>query len=346
MFIFVEERMKALSLTVVSLLALCASSAAQEVTLRVHHFLPAQARIPAAAITPWAEAVQEQSDGRIAVELYPSMQLGGSPASLFSQAQDGVVDVIWTVLGYTPGRFPKSEVFELPFVITNAEDSSVAFYNYVMENSADEFANVHVLALHTHGPGLFHSRSPITSLDDLTGLKVRGGSRIISDMLARLGAEPVGMPVPETAEALSRGVIDATTSPWEVTPSLRIAELVSNHTGFSGEHGLYSQTFAFVMNRATYDGLPEDLRAVIDANSGLELSRSFGIAMDSGDLIGLEIAEQAGNSIVALDEAETARWREAAQPTIDNWIAEMDAAGSDGAALYAAAQEKVEEASR
>eukprot|EP00873_Tetraselmis_striata_P032380 jgi/Tetstr1/452644/TSEL_039680.t1 len=313
---------------------------AQEVTLRVHQMLPPQATIPADAITPWAEAVQEQSDGRISVELYPSMQLGGSPDALFGQAQDGVVDVIWTVLGYTPGRFPKSEVFELPFLMSNsAEETSAAFYNYVMENSADEFESVQVIALHTHGPGLFHTKNPVNSLEDIQGVKIRGGSRIISNMLAQLGAEPVGMPVPQTTEALSRGVIDGTTVPWEVTPSLRIAELVTNHTGFSGENGLYTQTFGFVMNRGTYESLPDDLKAVIDANSGLETSKMFGRAMDQGDAAGRQIAEDAGNTIITLDEEETARWREAAQATIDQWIADMDAIGIDGEALYAAAQE-------
>lgn len=338
-------KLKTILLGALAVASLTGGAAAQEVTLRLHQFLPAQAAIPSGAIEPWAETIEAESDGRIAVELYPSMQLGGAPDSLFSQAQDGVVDIIWTVLGYTPGRFPKSEVFELPFLITNGEDSSEAFYNYVMENSADEFASVHVIALHTHGPGLFHSKDPITSLEDLQGMKVRGGSRIISNMLAQLGAEPVGMPVPETAEALSRGVIDATTVPWEVTPSLRLSELVHNHTGFSGEQGLYSQTFAFVMNRGTYEGLPDDLKAVIDDNSGLEVSRMFGRAMDAGDEVGLRIAQEAGNSIVTLDEAETARWKEAAQATIDQWFADMEAIGIDGEALYASAQEHMAEVS-
>lgn len=338
-------KLKSILLGAVAALSVAGSGLAQEVTLRLHQFLPAQATIPANAITPWAEKIEAESDGRIAVELYPAMQLGGAPDSLFAQAQDGVVDIVWTVLGYTPGRFPKSEVFELPFLITNGEDSSAAFYNYVMENSADEFASVHVIALHTHGPGLFHSRNPITGLEDVQGMKVRGGSRIISNMLAQLGAEPVGMPVPETAEALSRGVIDATTSPWEVTPSLRIAELVTNHVGFSGEQGLYSQTFGFVMNRGTYEGLPDDLKAVIDANSGLETSKMFGRVMDEGDLTGLQIAEEAGNNIVTLDETETARWKEAAQATIDQWFADMDAIGIDGQALYASAQDHMAAAS-
>jgi len=322
-------------------LAMTTSALAQEVTLRLHQMLPAQATIPAKALTPWAEKVQADSGGRIKVELYPAMQLGGAPPDLYDQAKDGVVDLIWTVLGYTPGRFPKSEVFELPFLITTGEASSAAFYNYVMANSADEFAGVKVIALHTHGPGLFHTKNPINKLEDLKGMKIRGGSRIISSMLAQLGAEPVGMPVPQVTEALSKGVIDGTTIPWEVTPSLKVAELVKNHTGFSGTHGLYSQTFGFTMNLDSYNRLPDDLKAIIDANSGLETSREFGRVMDQGDAVGLRIATEAGNNIVQLDEAETARWRAAAQPTIDQWFADMKAIGVDGPALYAAAQAAV-----
>ena len=331
-------KLKSLLIGAAAALTMLSPAMAQEVTLRVHQMLPPQATIPAKAIEPWAERVMAESDGRIKVELYPAMQLGGAPPQLYSQAEDGVVDLIWTVLGYTPGRFPKSEVFELPFLMTNGEETSAAFYNYVMENSAEEFDSVHIIALHAHGPGLFHTKNPVTSLEDLDGMKVRGGSRIISDMLAQLGAEPVGMPVPQVTEALSKGVIDGTTIPWEVTPSLKVSELVHNHTGFSGDNGLYTQTFGFVMNKDSYNNLPDDLKAVIDNNSGLETSREFGRVMDEGDKVGLKIAQDMGNNIITLDEEETARWKAAAQPTIDKWIADMDASGNDGAALYAAAQ--------
>ena len=329
---------KTLVLGALAALAMSTSAFAQEVTLRIHQMLPAQATIPAQAIEPWAAKVTDESGGRIAFELYPAMQLGGAPAELYDQAKDGVVDIIWTVLGYTPGRFPKSEVFELPFMTPDGERGSAAFYNYVMANSADEFAGVHVIALHTHGPGLFHSTNPIASLEDLRGMKVRGGSRIISSMLAELGAEPIGMPVPQVTEALSKGVIDATTIPWEVTPSLRVAELVKNHTGFTSQNGLYTQTFGFVMNMDSYNNLPDDLKAIIDANSGLEVSRQFGRVMDNGDSTGLSIAVNAGNNIVQLDEAETQRWIDAAQPVIDQWYAEMEGLGFDGPALHEAAK--------
>ena len=308
--------------------------AQETTTLRVHQMLPAQATIPAKAIEPWAQRVEEASGGRIKFELYPAMQLGGGPPDLFDQAKDGVVDLIWTVLGYTPGRFPKSEVFELPFMVTTAEPTSVAFQKYVEANAMDEFEGIKLLCVHTHGPGLFHTKDPVTKLEDLKGMKIRGGSRIINDMLTRLGAEPIGMPVPQVPEALSTGVISGTTIPWEVTPSLKIAELVKNHTGFSGTHGLYTQTFAFTMNLDKYNGLPDDLKAIIDENSGVETARVFGAVMDAGDSVGLKIALEAGNNVVQLDEAETARWQEAAQPTIDQWFTDMEAAGIDGKALH------------
>jgi TRAP-type C4-dicarboxylate transport system substrate-binding protein len=320
-------------------LAVPAIVRAQDVTtLRVHQMLPAQATIPNKAIAPWTKRVEEASGGRLKFELYPAMQLGGAPPDLYDQAKDGVVDLIWTVLGYTPGRFPKSEVFELPFMVTKAEATSVAFQQYVEANSIDEFAGVKLLCVHTHGPGLFHTKDPVTKLEDLKGMKIRGGSSIINDMLGRLGAEPVGMPVPQVPEALSTGVISGTTIPWEVTPALKVAELVRNHTGFSGTHGLYTQTFAFTMNLDRYNSLPDDLKALIDQNAGVETARAFGATMDAGDAVGLKIAQDAGNNIVTLDEAETQRWKEASQATVDAWYEKASAAGFDGKALHEAAK--------
>jgi len=318
----------------VASIALTGAALGQEVTLRLHHFLPAQATIPAKAITPWTQKIEQESGGRIKFELYPAMQLGGGPPNLYDQAKDGVVDVIWTVLGYAPGRFPKSEVFEMPFMVTTGEATSVAFQEFVEANTMDEFEGVKLIAVHTHGPGLFHTKSPIAKLEDLGGMKVRGGSRVISDMLTRLGAEAIGMPVPATTEALSKGVIDGTTIPWEVAPSIRTSEMVTNHTGFAGTNGLYTQTFALVMNQASYDKLPDDLKAVIDNNSGTEVAALFGRVMDEGDIAGRKQAEGMGNAIVTLDETETARWKAAAQATIDQWLADVSARGIDGEALY------------
>ncbi len=321
-----------------ALFGLAPAALAQTVTLRLHQFLPPQATIPARAIQPWAEKVEAESGGRIKVQLFPAMQLGGRPPELFDQARDGVVDIVWTVLGYTPGRFPRAEVFELPFSSGAAEPASRAFHEYVESFAADEFKDVKLIAAHVHGPGLIHSKAPVTQLEDMRGLKVRGGSRVINIMLEQLGATPVGMPVPAVGEALSKGVISATTIPWEVVPALRVHQLVKNHLGFSGSKGLYTQTFAVAMNKARYDQLPAELRKVIDANSGVETAALFGRAMDTGDKVGLGLAQGAKNSIVTLDAAETRRWQRAAAGVRATWYQEMKARGIDGQKLAAEAE--------
>jgi len=318
---------------------LAGAASAADVTLRLHQMLSPEAQIPAHFLVPWIDKVERESGGRIKIEHYPSMQLGGKPPQLYDQAKDGVVDIVWTVAGYTPGRFPESEVFELPFMPASGEATSRALWEFYERHLTGEFADVHVLGMHVHGPGLLHVKGAgIRRLEDMAGKKLRGPSRMIIKLLDSLGATPVGMPVPALPEALSRGVIDGTVIPWEITAPLHIAELVNTHTEFSGTRGLYTAVFVFAMNKDSYGRLPPDLKKVIDDNSGLETSAWAGRVMDEGDPPAKEIAVARGNDIVVLDQAETARWKAAAQPVIDGWIAEMNDQGLDGAALYAEAQ--------
>ena len=313
--------------------AAAAPALAADVSLRFHQFLPPQATIPSKAITPWAAKVEKDSGGRIKIQRFDAMALGGRPPELFDQAKDGVADIVWTVLGYSPGRFPKTEVFELPFLTTTATASSQALMEYVQKNAMDEFADVHLICVNTHGPGLFHSRDPITKLENLKGMKVRGGSRVINIMLDQLGATPVGMPITGVGEALSKGVLDATTIPWEVGPAFKVQQIVHNHTTFSGGKGLYNSTFAMVMNKASYAKLPPDLKKVIDDNSGQSCSKAFGAAMDAGDVVGKSLAEKAGNKIHVLDTGETQRWQRVAAGTRAVWYQEVSAKGIDGPKL-------------
>ena len=317
---------------------------AQDVTLRVHHFLPPPAPVPKNFITPWAAKVEKESGGRIKVEIYPAMQLGGKPPALYDQARDGVVDIVWTLPGYTPGRFPGTEALELPFMPANAEATSQAAWRFYEKYLTEEFKDVHLIAMHVHGPGLLHVKgSGVEKLEDMQGLKLRGPTRQANALLSALGATPVGMPVPAMPEALSKGVIDGTVIPWEVTAPFKVAELVDSHTNFAGPRGLYTSTFVFAMNKARYDSLPGDLKAIIDANSGLETSKWVGRVMDEGDLPGIAIAEKSGNKMIMLDEAEVARWKQAAAPLVDQWIAEMNARGYDGAAMVADAKALIAE---
>lgn len=336
---FLRRRKAIVAMAALGAATLAGSALAQQtVTLRLHQFLPPTAPIPALAIVPWAKKVEAESGGRIKVQLFHSMSMGGSPPQLFDQVRDGVVDISWTVLGYTPGRFNKAEVFELPFMSGKAEPASRAFHEFVEKHAADEFKDVKLLAAHTHGPGLFHTKEPLAKLEDLKGKKVRGGSRVISNMLLKLGATPVGMPVPAVTEAMTKGVIQGTTIPWEVVPSLKIAEIVKNHTTFSGPQGLFTQTFALTMNRNSYDKLPADLKKVIDANSGVETAALFGRAMDEGDRVGLASATKLGNKVVTLDATETQRWKAAAAVVEADWVKEVQAKNIDGAKLVSEAR--------
>ncbi|PXW67683.1 TRAP-type C4-dicarboxylate transport system substrate-binding protein [Loktanella sp. PT4BL] len=322
------------------LAAACLSTAAvaQEVTLRLHQFLPAQANVPAHILDVWADQVEADSDGRIKIDRFPSMQLGGTPPQLIDQAIDGVADIIWTVAGYTPGRFPQLEVFELPFLSPDAEATSRAFWELAETRMMDtDFAAFKPLGLWVHGPGVIHANRPVTDVADLRGLKLRAPTRTTTTLFTELGATAVGMPVPAVPESLSRGVIDGAVIPWEVVPSLKVQELVTNHTEFPGE-ALYTTAFIFAMNQEAYDNLPADLQAVIDANSGLEFSAFAGRTMQEYDAPGRALAQEAGNTIITLTPAQVADWRAASQPTIDNWIAQADAAGIDGTGLYQEAQ--------
>lgn len=306
---------------------------AQEVTLKLHQFLPAQANVPKLVLDVWADNVEAASDGRIKVDRFPSMQLGGTPPELMDQAIDGVADVIWTVVGYTPGRFPSTEVFELPFMVADARAASYAYWKMFETHMKDtEFKDIHILGTWVHGPGMFHTSDPVERPSDLEGMKIRGGSRLVNQLLELTGATPVGMPVPAVSEGLSKGVIDGTTIPWEVTTSLKVPELVSNHTEFDGP-ALYNLTFVLAMNKGVYDGLPADLQAVIDSQSGLDFSIFAGGTQSDADGPAREVAVELGNNIITISEEGAQEWRDLVQPIYASWVADMQTKGIDGQAL-------------
>jgi len=319
---------------------------AAEVTLRLHQFLPAQANVPAHVLDVWADRVEADSDGRIEVQRFPSMQLGGKPPELYDQVVDGVADIVWTLSGYTPGRFPHAEAFELPFMMTDAEATSRAFWRFAEESMMDtELRDVKPLGLWVHGPGQIHSKGPITLPADLAGVTLRAPTRTAGMLLSALGGTSIGMPVPAVPEALSRGVIDATVIPWEVTTALKVAELVDYHTEF-GDAALYTATFIFAMNRDRYDALPDDLKAVIDDNSGEGFSAEAGRITQEYDAPARQLALDAGNTIIELDERQVQVWRDAAASTLTTWQREMDDKGLDGAALVARARELIADAAK
>ena len=320
-------------LALIALACVLASHAsAQEVVLRLHHFMAPTANTPSLVLKPWAEEIEAASEGRIAIKFFDSMSLGGRPSDLYDQAADGAVDIILTLPGYTPGRFNMGEVFELPFISKDAVATSKAYYDLVTEKlQNDEFSETKVLAAWVHGPGVIHSKEPIKRLEDLHGKSLRGPTRVVTDMLAELGAAPVGMPLPAIPENLSKGVVDGALLPWEITPSIRLTELVGHHSELSGPNAFYTAIFVLAMNWDAYEAMPDDLREILDNHSGKKLSARLGAMQSGGDATGRKAAEN--NNIYILDETEVARWVEAVEPVYKNWIAKAENKGFDGQAL-------------
>ncbi len=293
--------------------------AQEQVKLRMSHFLSPMAPAQTKLFQPWAERVEKDSGGRIKCEIYPSMQLGGKPPQLYDQVRTGVADVIWTVPGYTPGRFPLSAVFELPFVVgDSAEATARAIWDFYKLHLREEYKDVHPIVLHCHAPGLVHMKDKlVTKMEDLQGKKLRLPTKPVGDALKLMGASPIGMPLPEAYEALSRGVADGVTVPWEVMKPQRLNELTKYHT----YTGLYTNVFLMAMNKQKYESLPADLKAVIDKNSGDNFIAEVGKAWDDAEVPGLEQAKELGHQITRLSPEEKARWQKTTQPVVDAWIA-------------------------
>jgi TRAP-type C4-dicarboxylate transport system substrate-binding protein len=314
--------------------------AQQSVTLKFHTFMAPQSLVWLTMHKAWMEKVEKESGGRIKFEAYPAMQLGGTPVQLYDQAKDGVVDIVWTLPGNTAGRFPRVEVFELPFIMNNAEATSKAYWEYVQTVASDEFKDTHVLALHVHGPGMFHSRDKLVkSPADLKGMKVRGPTRQVTKLLQAVGATPVGMALPLIPDALSKGTIDACAIPWEVVPAVKVHELTKFHSEFPATSpGLYTTTFVLTMNKAKYESLPADLKKVIDNNSGLATSAWLGKVQQGNDVPGRKSASDRGNTIYQITPADTQEFVRLSSNVDDDWVADMNKRGFDGKKLLETAK--------
>jgi len=315
---------------------------AQTITLKAHTFIGVKAPTIAKLMAPWAKKVEKESNGRLKIDIYPSMQLGGKPPQLIDQVRDGVVDIVWTLPGYTPGRFVKTEVFELPFVHTNPVATNLAIQDFI-EKHGDELANVKVILMHVHAGGMFHSYDPIRKVSDVKGMKIRTPSRTGGWLLEAMGAVPIGAPVPKVPELLSKRVVDAVMLPFEITIALKTHEMVDHHAELDDAKypRFNTSTFLFAMNKRKYDSLPADLKKVIDNNSGRNIAREIGEVWQAVEAPG-EKAARASGTIYKMPASEVKILKEqVARQVHDKWIAEVNAKGIDGAALLREAQELV-----
>jgi TRAP-type C4-dicarboxylate transport system substrate-binding protein len=312
---------------------------AAQVTLKMHHFLSPLSNGHAKFLAPWAKQVETDSGGRIKIDIFPAMQLGGAPPQLFDQARDGVADIVWTLPGNTPGRFPLIEVFELPFVPSRrALVNSQAVQDFAQQQLKNEFREVHPICFWAHDHGLVHANRQVKSLEDLRGLKLRFPTRLAGEALRALGATAIGMPIPQVPQALVQSVIDGCVVPWEVVPAIKVHEMLKFHTEIPGSPTLYTTTFVLAMNKPKYERLPADLKAVLDRHSGQVAATMAGRMWDAEGVIVSEMVKGRGNTVTTLTTEEAARWRKATEPVIEAWTRQMKQRGADGGKLLETAR--------
>ncbi|SMF13355.1 TRAP-type C4-dicarboxylate transport system, substrate-binding protein [Tistlia consotensis] len=329
---------RTLALAAAAGLTLGAAAAAQaaEINLKLSHFLPPVHGIHTDFIEPWAHDLEACSNGKVHVDIYPGGTQLGNVAKQQEQVLAGVVDIAHGLTGIPRGRFPRTSVIDLPFLTESADAATRTLWKLYPEYLKPEYKGLHVLALHAHNGGLIHTRDKqVKTMDDLKGLRIRTPSPAISMMLEALGAVPQGMPPGQVYEALQKGVIDGTVFPWDPVKSFRLAEVLKYHL----DARVYTVSFFFVMNQKRYDSLPDDVRACVDKLSGDNLIPKFGPWWDKWDAPGKAAAEERGNVITKLSDAERARWREALQPMIDAYLKQLEDQGVENAReIYAKAQ--------
>ncbi len=320
-------------------------AAAQEFTFKLHHFLSAAAPAHTQMLEPWARAVEENSGGRVRIEIFPSMTLGGRPPELIQQARDGVVDIVWTVNGYTPGLFPRTEVFELPTVYRNDPvAANLALFDMFESDLREEYAGVEVMFLHVHAGQAMHMRdAEIRSPADLAGKKMRIPTRTGAWIIEALGAVPVAMPVPELPPALQKGVVDGAFIPWEIIPPLKIQEQTQYQIEGADMERFGTTTFQVSMNQARWDSLPADVQQAFRDASGRDWWARVGEVWRATDDFGIEFAVKAGNTHITLSEEETQAFRDALSSVVDRWIEEVEVKGIDGAGLVETARDLIAE---
>src|SRR5262245_26666900 len=277
-------------------------------------------------LVPWAKMLEEKSGGRLKVTIYPGATLG-KPADHFDLIKNGIADMGFASPGYTPGRFPLIAGTELPLLVKTGKGGSQAVWSLYDKYWKAELGGVKVLWIWVHPPGQFHlAKKPVRVVEDLAGLKIRGATPMITAMLKALGATPVSIAAPDTYTALERGTVDGTVFPWEAIYGFKLAEVLRHHTVVN----LYVTPLMTLMNQKKYDGLPPDLRKVIDDLSGAWGAEFTGANWDRNENDGIEAAKKAGATIYVVPPEERQRWGVKLKPVEEEWVKSMEAKNLPG----------------
>jgi TRAP-type C4-dicarboxylate transport system substrate-binding protein len=311
--------------------------------LTVHHFMSSKAPLQTKFLEPWAKKVEEASHGKLKIEIFPSMSMGGKPDELYKQVRNGTADIVWTLPGYTPGVFPRTEVFELPTVhIGDAVATSVAMRER-FDLIKDDFTDVQPLLVYAAAGNAIHTvNKKITQMSDLKGLKLRAPSRTAGWYIEAMGAESVGMPLPDLPQALSKNAIDGGLVPFEVFPAYKFAQLTQY--SIEGEKGerFGTSVFMLLMNKDRFNSLSKDLQKVIMDSVDMNTVKEVGQLWMDFEKPGMQMQKDSKDGeIIKLDSKAMVEFNKAGEQVVQRWITEANEKGIDGQKLVDSAREAI-----
>jgi TRAP-type C4-dicarboxylate transport system substrate-binding protein len=311
----------------------------QPIKLKYAHHNPPSAFVCTQGMEVWNKAIEKKANGKVKIDLYPSATLG-KPQDSFDLVQKGIADITWGYTAYMPGRFPLSEVLNLPMLgIDTAANGSKIIWDLYNNTPylKKEFAGVKVLFLHTHDSAPVISKKPIYSIEDMQGKKLRSSGGSVIPMLQALGASPMAIPMPDTYHAAEKGVVEGAVLPWEAIEMLNLHEVFK----YAMDANLYSGTFFVIMNQQKWDSLPEDVKKAFEEESGAKGAKLYADAWDQTKTVSTDKFLKAGGTLKAMDPAETIRWQEKAKVIWEKWANDLEAKGLPGKAVLAETQQLI-----
>lgn len=318
-----------------ALLGMSAGAAAEQTyILKLNHHIPSTAPVQRLVFDPWCAALKEESQGRLQCQIYPSMQLGGTPATLADMARNGVADIVWVAPSYSAGKFPRIEAAEQPFMLpVGAARSYPVIWDFYQQYAQEDFKDYKVLSVHGDGGMVLHTRGkPVTSLADFRGKRLRSSNRASSQLLDALGAAPINMSPSQMTESLSKGVIDGVLYTWASIREIKVDEVTEHHSNPPPGAGAFSTTvLAVLMNKKKFESLPPDLQQIIERNSGPALNQRFSEVWDADMAAGM--AAMPAESVLTIAPEAYAEIEQAADEVAQNWIQAVARRGIDGGAL-------------
>lgn len=306
-------------------------------TLRFSHLWPASAMMNIEAFEPWAKRIEEESGGRLKVEIYPSATLS-KPDSTYDAVAKGTVDLGVQVPSYVNGRFPLTQVAELPGLSSSAVQMSCMLQKLYDEDViASEYKDTHLLFMIGSEPGTLHTiNKPIRKPADMVGMRIRRPSAIAGDIIEAAGGSPVGLPATDLYTSLQRGVIDGMSFPWSPTGSFKLTEIVNTHTTMP----FYSSALLVTMNKDKYESLPDDLKKVIDNNSGKEMANITAKVFDKEAAFYSEEARARGDVMIDIpDPLNDPDWKIPLEAGTQKYLNDIEALGLDSKLVYQKAKE-------